>query len=142
MKLWLFRVLLLVSTVGMVLPAGWCCSSVRGELFQSGQAQAAKDQAAQPKRACCQRSCCQRRAVRKTTDCGGVPGRPSVRCCCQRDAALQAKRVQQSVMPTVILPIPVSELLPVLPSVCDGAPSDWLLGEGPPLHLLQCVWRC
>jgi len=136
MKLWLLRVLLLVSSAGMVLPAGWCCSSVLGEQSQSDQ------HASQPKRACCQRSCCQRRAVRKTADCGGVPGRPSVRCCCQRDAALQAKRVQQSVAPTVVLPIPVCELLPVLPSVCDGTPSDRLMGEGPPLHLLQCVWRC
>ncbi len=132
MKVWLFRALLLISTVGIVLPAGWCCVGARAE----------QPQASQPKRACCQRSCCQRRTVRKPVDCGGIPGRPSVRCCCQRDAALPVKRVQQSVTPTVVLPIPVYELTPVVTSVHDGAPSDWLLDEGPPLHLLQCVWRC
>jgi hypothetical protein len=56
MTFYLLKPATLVSTIGMVLPSGWCCV----ELAQLRvPAVACKVSAGKP--ACCQRSCCQRR---------------------------------------------------------------------------------
>ncbi|HEV7999027.1 MAG TPA: hypothetical protein VGP63_04045 [Planctomycetaceae bacterium] len=127
----LFKVVVLASTVGMVLPTGWCCAASRRE---SAPAHAKSPVA--------QRPCCQRRQMNRAADCGSVPGRPNLRCCCQRDAALPVKRVQQSVAPAIVLPLVIYDLGLPIGSTFERTVTDPTLGERPPLNLLKCVWRC
>jgi hypothetical protein len=132
MSSFLFKAVILASSVGLVLPQGWCCATLTRPQAAAGR----------PKAACCQRSCCRRPEVRPTNDCGGTPARPSVRCCCQRDAALPVKRVQQSVVAPLIVPVVICNL-----GVGPATSVGWRLllvphSGSPPPHLLQCVWRC
>jgi hypothetical protein len=80
--------------------------------------------------------------MNRSADCGSVPGQPNLRCCCQRDAALPVKRVQQSVAPAIVLPLVIYDLAPANGSTFEWTVTDPTLGEGPPLNLLKCVWRC
>jgi len=136
MKLYLFKLVTLLSTVGMVLPAGWCCGALRQE-----RAPAAVANAASGKSACCQRSCCQKRQPVQRSIPGRMPACPNFQCCCQRDAALPVKRVQGSHAPTLAVPVAIREVTIVSgPSLAWKALSHF--PEGPSTHLLQCVWRC
>jgi hypothetical protein len=132
-KYLLFKVVVVASTVGMALPTGWCCTTFGREPAPAAHA----------KTHCCQRSCCQRRQMKQRADSGSLPpAGPNLRCCCQRDAALPVKRVQQSVAPTIVLPTVICDLSIDLRSTVGWISSDPSLGEGPPINLLQCVWRC
>jgi hypothetical protein len=136
MKLYLFRLVTLLSTVGMVLPSGWCCLD-----FAQVRTPAACSELAPGKSACCQRSCCQRRQPVQRSNPVRIPACPKLQCCCQRDAALPVKRVQPSHAPTLAVTVAMPEA--VLASVTR---LTWnalsACPEGPPTHLLQCVWRC
>jgi hypothetical protein len=127
----LFKIVVLASTVGTILPTGWCCAT-SGESAPATHAQTLVTQ----------RPCCQRRQMNRQTDCGSVPGKPNFRCCCQRDAALPVKRVQQSVAPAVVAPLVMSDLTLGPGSTFERAVLESSLGEGPPPYLLKCVWRC
>jgi hypothetical protein len=137
MKLYLFKLVTLLSTVSMVLPAGWCCVS-----FAQERAPAACSESAPGKSACCQRSCCQRRQPIQRSNPVRIPACPKLQCCCQRDAALPVKRVQRSQAPTLAVPVAIREV-----TIAAGPSLAWMttlspFPEGPPTHLLQCVWRC
>jgi len=132
MNSWLFKIAVLSSTFGMVLPTGWCCASSPGNSVPAAHAT----------EAVAQRPCCQRRQLNRRADSGSRPTTPNLRCCCQRDAALPVKRVQQSVAPTVVLPVVICDSVLGLGSTLSWIVSRPSLDEGPPLNLLKCVWRC
>src|SRR5580704_1400244 len=137
MKLYLFKLVTLLSTVGTVLPAGWCCVS-----FAQERAPAACSKSAPGKPACCQRSCCEHRQPVQRSNPVRMPAYPKLQCCCQRDAALPVKRVQRSQAPTLAVPVAIPEVaIASEPSLAWKAALS-LFPEGPRTHLLQCVWRC
>lgn len=87
-------------------------------------------------------SCCHETAHKRPCDSGNSSSKPSVKCCCERDAALPVK----SIKPTDSLALAFAVV-----ADHDSMNVGSLLGAnaavipahtGPRLQILLCVWRC
>ncbi|HMP01788.1 MAG TPA: hypothetical protein PKD86_05625 [Gemmatales bacterium] len=73
---------------------------------------------------------------------GSKPFSPKYCPCCVVDAVKVAPAsIQLDLILVAILP-PLDAYLAILPGIVEGLQSDAIPSSGPPLHLMQCVWRC
>lgn len=115
-----------VSSVLLVLPAGWCNGL---DNAQAGSA------SAKP-------TCCHRSQHSEPAPSQKIPLEPAARCCCDWDATLPEKSLPPDEVSSPAL-FAVADLsfsnaaLPMRDKVLDFPRAS-----GPPLHVLQCVWLC
>lgn len=115
-----------VSSLLLVLPAGWCNS------LASAPAEAAPAKA----------TCCHQAPQEKPAESHETPAQPSARCCCDWDATLPEK----SLLPDDVSSLALFTLADLslsfaaVPGRGNVLKAPYSLG--PPLHVLQCVWLC
>ncbi|MGE0609451.1 MAG: hypothetical protein AB7O62_20335 [Pirellulales bacterium] len=116
--------LVLANALLLAMPPGWCC-----------RVPAIKD-AAVRKSSCCHQQTPERPAPSQ------MPGQPGLHCCCTRQATLP----QAAVAPdhdgvnavAVLAETALGPLQQTLP-LSHALPA---MAAGPPLRILNCVWRC
>jgi len=125
MKMFLFKLVALASGMTMALPPGWCCGALRAERESNST----------------RKTCCHRRGPIRPSDSGSRPAQPNVQCCCSRDGALPAKRVQHSDAPVAAAPAVFCDVVSD-PDTFGREADVFPLLAAPPPHVFQCVWRC
>jgi hypothetical protein len=120
----LLQFVALGTSLVLALPAGWC-----GLFVRNGQAKCMPAKA----------TCCHGPA---SSEPSKAPAQPSVQCCCQRDATLPEKPIQWDDAGRVVMPVVVDPLAPDLALLATNLTALAPISTGPPLHVLQCVWRC
>lgn len=124
----LHHLIAVATSLILALPPGSCGAYVQHDRADSAPVKKA--------------SCCHETAHKRPCDSGNSPSKPSVKCCCERDAALPVK----SINPTDSLAFDYSVVADHF-SMNVGT----LLGihaaaipahSGPRLQILLCVWRC
>jgi len=119
-----------VMVMLLALPQGWCCMLPR-------MLPKAKDAEA----SCC---CCQAKQAPapEQKDDSQEPTDPFTCCCEPREMSVDQGIVWTHTfdMPFAILAT-FDEILPTSPSVAFDSPQQGD-SNGPPLHVLHCVWRC
>lgn len=117
----LVKLLILGNSLLLALPAGICCADLSG---RSESAPAA------------QTTCCRHPQSSQPHQ----PARPAAECCCDRDATLPTA----SAVPAALQGIShqVADTAIVFKRALDDLQDESLLQRGPPLRVLQCVWRC
>jgi hypothetical protein len=134
----LCKILALLSAFGIVLPPPWCCG-----MMGCAPTPVTRLNANCCKRGCCQQTCCPRagRQLNQRSGSGKIPNCPNYQFCIQRAAVLPAKRFQADA-PILALPLAICHVAIVLDPV--DASRAWTPPDpdGPPTHLLHCVWRC
>jgi hypothetical protein len=123
----LLQFVALGTSLVLALPPGWCSFCVRPSESKSVPAKA---------------TCCHRPASKHPADSSKAPARPSVQCCCLRDATLPEKPIQQDDSTGLTLPVVADHVALDLVSTTAGVAALAPISTGPPLHVLQCVWRC
>ena len=113
--------LVVAGTFG--LPAGWCCRVPAG----GNEIKAAA------------RSCCGHKAPAEPS-----PVQPVRSCCCPGDSIVPAKLVVKAPVEDVAaVPLAtVGEVGTALASELAAISFTSAADSGPPLRVLQCVWRC
>jgi len=125
MSRWIATLAVLIAAAAAGLPAGWCCRPVSAEVTATKKAPA--------------HNCC----GKKTAESPGTPV-PRLSCCCSPTVSTLPKSV------SVASPFTGESTALVVPAgylqaeVCrEGVLAvDQSPPAGPPLNLLQCVWRC
>ena len=127
MRSYLLRVAVLASALLLALPPGWC---------QAVSAHCRVEKVV-PAATCCHE------AQQDSPESQNTPVPSSVQCCCSRDAAPIPESVQAPDDHGVSL-FTVSDDLTAItcPQVVGGYSALADLHAGPPLRILQCVWRC
>jgi hypothetical protein len=135
----LFRqVLAFTCSVLVALPPGWCCFIETSPCCQT-QTPPKKEQPADPPPCCCCHH--QAGAEEHVSDVPAQPSAPQKLCCCEpTPSALPRIEKFSADLTAVLLPLPVEAPTVFSVSVPTGPGS--LLSSSPPLHVLQCVWRC
>lgn len=125
----MMRALVLASIVSLILPPGWCCSFP-----------APKNVRRFAKVATCPHCCGNAESPAPAKSSCPVPEKSPASCCGPRDATITVKASQ----PERSLPAAtVSIELAAVPNGTDEAATDSAVRTaGPPLYLLNCVWRC
>jgi hypothetical protein len=123
------RYAVVANALLLALPAGWCGATWL---------------ACEPAQEAAHAGCC----PESTPDHASSPGRPAsgstdATCCCHREAVPPGKSVQiERQGGAGLFAVPVSAAADVSrPATC----ASWMPAEiaaGPPLRILQCVWRC
>ena len=108
------------------VPIGWCCAVI--ELGANDVAAAA--------RSCCGPSC----DVPSEDAPSDLPLAPPRDCCCQRSAILLDSELRIGV--PLVATVAVSSVDDARVGNTLRLPHSPLSRYGPPLHVLQCVWRC
>jgi hypothetical protein len=126
MKSVLLQLLAVANSAVLALPPGWCGAFMRHDRVQPAPVQA---------------TCCHRAAQGHPSKSEQVPSRPTVECCCQRDATVPEKPVHLPDAPPLALPL-VADIPAMLVGQPHGETAGVFVSPGPPLHVLQCVWRC
>lgn len=140
-------------SLSLALPPGWCCMLAPSRV-QTGAdqvVQQAEESAPTARRSCCHRgvagpqtglapTATEFTVAQPVGGCQHQSRTPQVRCCCTRDAVVREKAVDA---PADALPVAlVAEAAP-LPAATSFFPAQRVPSPAsPPLHVLQCVWRC
>jgi len=122
----LFKLLMLVSTLHLALPSGWCCVASARQVEAEAEA---------PKPGCC----CH---TEQETPGEKPASLPPARQCCQPVVSTPAPEPTQThpdltVTSALVLP----EAAAALPVVVALA-NQQVIVTSPPLHVFLCVWRC
>lgn len=140
-------------SLSLALPPGWCCMLAPSRV-QTGAdqvVQQAEESAPTARRSCCHRgvagpqtglapTATEFTVAQPVGGCQHQSRTPQVRCCCTRDAVVREKAVDA---PADALSVAlVTEAAPLAAAPCVSQPQHVFPSLGPPLHVLQCVWRC
>jgi len=118
------KVLQLSLVLVLALPPAWCCA-------------APVPRAADTAAPVVQHSCCSHRSA-PASDESSAPVPVATQCCCQKDW-----KPSPRVEPVIFTALPVELLTDLLPELAAGASlTAQYVVANPPLHILQCVWRC
>lgn len=131
MRALLLNTIVLANALLVALPPGWC----RGVCVDRQPAAATQPAPAKP-------TCCQRAQTCPAPESDQAPARPAARCCCSYDATAPEKVTASTDHAWAALPLIAGVLCPELSSPVshfEAQPPD---PSGPPLRVLQCVWRC
>jgi len=129
----LLQLLAGVCSVILALPPGLCCGL---SLPSREVADAVPVQAR-----CCQPASQCDQIPRGNHAPDSKPGPSQGHCCCEREGTLPEKSLPTLVGAALCLPF-VAEALAPQPCAVQGLASVTVHFPGPPLHVLQCVWRC
>jgi hypothetical protein len=128
MTVFLQQLVAVVTSLILVLPPGSCSVFVHNDRADSAPVKKV--------------SCCHKTAPKPPCDSGNSPGKPSVKCCCERDAALPEKLVQPIETHDLALAV-LADHVPVnVGSLFGGDVEFTPVCFGPSLQILLCVWRC
>ena len=81
-------------------------------------------------------------ATNTRTDSTKSPVKPSVRCCCSRDATVPEKSVQLPDAQSLFLPTVPDDLVSLGEQLPTYEAAFIPIDMGLRLHVLLCVWRC
>lgn len=127
MSLIVSKLLILTSAVLLALPPGWCCITPNQKTAETP-----------PK---VPHSCCQLHQEQPTPDQEPVPRQPVQKCCCEKELPSpqnpETAPLELTFTHSVAIPAALSNDV----GGVDG-PSFDSSPFSPPLHILQCVWRC
>ena len=126
MRAVLLQLVVAANSLVLALPPGWCGAFLRPDRAEPAPVQA---------------TCCHRTAQGHPSSPEQVPARPTVECCCQRDVTVPEKPPHLPEAPPLHLP-PVADIAAPLVVQTYGEAAGVFVSPGPPLHVLQCVWRC
>lgn len=119
----------LVAAAGslvLALPPGWCCPPVRH---------------VRPESAPVPSTCCHGRVPDRPADPEPPQAPVKAECCCQQEATVPEQPVQPPEPAVLAEPHMSGD-----PALVAGHVRADMVGvvapPGPPLHVLQCVWRC
>ena len=128
MTAFLQQLVAVVTSMILALPPGSCSVFVDNDRADSAPVKKA--------------SCCHKTAPKPPCDSGDSPTKPSVKCCCERDAALPEKSVQPTETHDLAFNV-VADYVPVnVGSLLSGDAEFTPVRSGPSLQILLCVWRC
>jgi len=119
------KFLVLCNALLLALPAGWCCLPAAPEGREVPVPSAP--------------TCCASQEREPAPD-DPSPVHSDSSCCCQKDG-LRAMTAEQSLSLS-------TAILAVVPGIVAAQPEATalhtavLVDASPPLHVLQCVWRC
>jgi len=119
------KLLALTSGILVGLPPGWCCAAPSPK---------AAELPPQPVHSCCQHE-------QPMPDKEPAPAQPIQKCCCEKDLASPPS--PETTSPELAISIPLA--IPDAPALLAAGVSDLCFTDhfsSPPLHVLQCVWRC
>jgi len=127
----LVKSLVVLQTLLLALPPGWCCAAASAEsapFVNEG-------------RWCCQALGQEIESTGRPPDSHSPPRRPAAECCCPREATAPQKTAppaNDSALPVfAVAPVSVARLTELPAQSATGVwPGD------PPLHVLQCEWLC
>ncbi|MEQ8787876.1 MAG: hypothetical protein RIC55_16340 [Pirellulaceae bacterium] len=120
----LMKLLIVAQVALLALPVGWCCAGGRATSMWE----------VSPTKGCCASQAAPQHERSR-------PSPPAARCCCQRNVLL----------PATIVKLPQGEVASLdrifspaahLRAISLEGPISFSCDTGPPLHVLQCVWRC
>lgn len=122
----LHQLLAVATSLILALPPGSCSAFVRN------------DRADPVKKV----SCCHETAHNRPCSSENYPSMPSVKCCCERDAALP----ENSVQPTESLDLSLANVANHVPTnvgtLLGSHAAVIAANSGPRLQVLLCVWHC
>ena len=128
MGVFLHHLIAVATSLILALPPGSCSLFVPHDRADSAPANKA--------------SCCHDEAPTPPCESGNSPSKPSVKCCCVRDAALPEKSVQPTETHEMALAL-VADYVPLdSESLVSGVKGFKPFPPGPRLQILLCVWRC
>lgn len=128
MQHFLYQLFAVTTSLILALPPGSCGAFVQHDRADSAPVKKA--------------SCCHETASEAPCESGHSPAKPSVKCCCGRDAALPETSVQPTSSHDLALaPVAAYASLNV-GSLQGGAAAVNPAHSGPRLQILLCVWRC
>ena len=128
MTAFLQQLVAVLTSLILALPPGSCCVFVHHDRADSAPEKKA--------------SCCHKTAPKPPCDSGNSPAKPSVKCCCARDAALPEKSVQPTDTHDLAFTV-VADHIPLKIGSTSGDVTDFTpVRSGPNLQILLCVWRC
>jgi hypothetical protein len=130
MKRILLNLIPLALVLGLFLPAGWCCRPADAQVAQHAVVQSPAAH-----------GCCGKTSTSRSAERPGVPVAPVRVCCCATDLVIPPVKVRVPEF-TVSLAAALNDA--VLYRESNGLPAatESPQGAGPPLRVLQCVWRC
>ncbi|HEV3146634.1 MAG TPA: hypothetical protein VGZ47_22290 [Gemmataceae bacterium] len=135
----LTRSLVLLCSLLLALPQGWCC--LVGAAPCCNQQQPAEKQELPAKhKSCC---CCQELTEHECSKPvpAPKPGKPLKACCCEK-ALTALPNVERQLPDLVALPLAVSVDVPLFHAV-NRIESARRFAVSPfPLHVFHCVWLC
>ncbi|MBI2806609.1 MAG: hypothetical protein HYX68_16635 [Planctomycetes bacterium] len=122
------QLIAVVTSLILALPPGSCCVFVQNGPVDSTPVKKA--------------SCCHKTAPKPPCDSGKSPAKPSVKCCCERDAALPENSVQTAETHDLAFNV-VADHVPLNVGSLIGDDAEFApVRSGPSLQILLCVWRC
>ena len=124
------RILVLICSLQLALPQGWCCQLI---------ASAAKSVAETATSEATCHSCCHRNAVPEPTEKPTEPSKGDCSCTA-RDTLLPDTVKQINADFFVYLPVP-GNVTPITAIAADTAEFDHSLPTCP-LHVIHCLWLC
>ena len=128
MTAFLQQLVAVVTSLILALPPGSCSVFVHNDRADSAPVKKA--------------SCCHKTTPKPPCDSGNSPTKPSVQCCCARDAALPEKSVQPTDTDDLVFAV-VADYFPLnVGSLLGGDAEFTPVCSGPNLQILLCVWRC
>lgn len=117
-----------VTSLILALPPGSCSVFVHNDRADSAPVKKA--------------SCCHKTAPKPPCDSGDSPTKPSVKCCCERDAAMPEKSVQPTETHDLAFNLVANHVPLNIGSLFGSDAAFPPVRSGPSLQILLCVWRC
>ena len=128
MTAFLQQLVAVVTSLILALPPGSCSVFVQQDRADTAPVKKA--------------SCCHKTARKPPCDTGNSPAKPSVKCCCERDAAIPEKSVQPTETHDLAFNV-VADHVPLNVGSLFGDIAEFTpVRSGPSLQILLCVWRC
>lgn len=127
MRSHLLRVAVVANALLLVLPPGWC-QAVAAHCDIEKSVPAA--------------TCCHQIPL-QDSESEQAPVSPGIKCCCSRDAVVDRETVQPPEDHGLsLLAVPSDSVTVSCPQAMGDISTRANLHAGPPLRILQCVWRC
>ncbi|MEO7860976.1 MAG: hypothetical protein ABIU05_11110, partial [Nitrospirales bacterium] len=127
MSVFLHHLIAVTTSLILALPPGSCSVSVQHDRGDSAPVKKAP--------------CCHDEAPASPCESGNSPAKPSVKCCCVRDAALPEKSVQPTDNLYLAFAVVADHVLLDIESLVGGAKGLAPVRSGTRLQILLCVWR-
>src|SRR5262245_48834221 len=121
------KCLVFATALLLALPPGWCCAKTEGQ----------PEKVPAKAKHCC---CCQEHSRKPDSGPNRLPTIPYKNCQCQKDSTAPQNPESLTLDPGIAITLP--------PDNSNGHAArniqlhDASSFSSPPLHVLQCLWRC
>ena len=124
----LHQLIAVATTLILALPPGSCGDFVQHDRTDSAPVKKV--------------SCCHETSHKRPCNSGNFPSKTSVKCCCERDAALPEKSAHPTDSLGLAFTVVADHREWHLDNLLGGRAAVIPARSGPRLQILLCVWRC